>query len=147
MAMAGMRAMRSCSTLSVSRTKLYDSAVRRSSMAPSSSTSRLTCSDSGSARAWEKTASRTGFTSLANSSLSCAATSSAISPMGTTIRPSHPGREPGPRPDAVEEVVVVPVDGDGQRDQKGQEEQEHHPDEDHVAQRHGPQPCLPEPVQ
>src|SRR5206468_4303101 len=101
-AMAGMRAMPSDSTFSLSRTKLYDSTVSRGSMAASSSTRRRTCSDSGSARAWENTASRTGSTSRANSSLSWEATSSVISGMRETSsaieyskRPSAHQDEPG----------------------------------------------------
>src|SRR6266496_2041290 len=76
-----MRAMPRDSAFSLSRTKLYDSADSFGSRAAISSTSRRTCSDSGSARAWEKTTSRTGFTSFVNSSLSCAAVSSSIRPM------------------------------------------------------------------
>src|SRR4051812_49379656 len=53
----------------------------RGSRAAISSTRRFTCSECGSARAEENTASRTGFTSFANSSLSWPATSSVMRAM------------------------------------------------------------------
>ena len=81
----------SSSAFSVSRTKLYDSAVSFGSSAPSSSTRRRTCSDSGSASACENTASRTGFAELRELLLELRATSSLSSAIATSITGSPRG--------------------------------------------------------
>src|SRR5438105_11678677 len=116
----------------------------RGSMAASSSTSRFTCSESGSARAWENTARRTGWTSRSSSRLSCAETSSVMRAIRFeyTSR-SHPGREPGPGTDAAPDVEVVPRCGHGDGEEEGQEEDEHRHEQDDVAAGQGPPPPVP----
>src|SRR5688572_897923 len=89
--------MPSSFTFSVSSTKLYDSTLSLASSAPSSSTSRRTCSDSGSTRACEKTARRTGWTSRVNSSLSCVATSSVMSAIRVEYKSGEPEGSGGER--------------------------------------------------